>query len=614
MKLNKLLFCFILVAIAVFTSCKESIPNLDDLSIPFPAPNELKIEKISTTSVKVTWKDNSKGEEGFVVKRLITGSTAIKTSTITSNTTEFIDEGLEKATYEYRVFAYYKQRKTDSVSVYYQHVPVSMPANFKVERNAQNTITLTWDASADGIDGYKIERKTEDTPYSTWKTLDKNTTSVVDNEPLFGKTTYKLIAYSGEAVSVGVERSIVYIGSPQITINNLVTSFLKLSPNFTLTSDGGEACTVGVCWSTSPNPTIADSKSTWHVNLNSSQKAFCNAVNLQSGSTYYLRAYATNSKFTAYSNEVSGKIDAEPQPISLVWTEMTTVNSNLPAEVKAYETNSKLNGRNFKAYYCIADVSTGNVELKATLSTTAKTPGQFIADATDETTYVMTNAGYFGYSGSTVSSYSLIIDRGSKKADNISALTRGSNTYQVTRGSFGVTQSQVPTLKWTSGNLAYDVPSPNVEGETPQKAPSQTFPVQSQVWNAYSAVGGAPVLLKDGKIIFDFTTTTSGKYMTNYELLQTDIFSTTARPPRTVIGSTADNKIVLFVCDGRQTHSDGATLLELAQIMKALGCVNALNLDGGGSSAIIAGGTLLNKPSDGTQRAVASVVAFVKKK
>lgn len=604
---------FIFLVMTIFFSCKENIPNLDDLSIPFPAPTELKIEKNSTTSVKITWKDNSKGEEGFVVKRLITGSTAIKTSTTTSNTTEFIDEGLEKATYEYRVFAYYKQRKTDSVSVFYQHVPVSMPANFKVEGNNQNTITLTWDAASDGIDGYKIERKNEQTAYSAWKTLDKNTTSIVDNEPLFGKTTYKLIAYSGEAVSVGVERSIVYIGSPQITINNLVPSFFKLSPNFTLTSDGGDACTVGVCWSKSPNPTIDDNKTVWHVNLNSSQKAFCNATNLESGTTYYLRAFATNSKFTAYSNEISGKLDAEPQPISLVWTPITAINSNLPSEVKVYETNSQLNGRNFKAYYSIADVSTGNVELKATLSTTAKTPSQFIADATDETTYVMTNAGYFGYSGSTVSSYSLLIDRGSKKADNISALTRG-NIYQVTRGSFGVTQSQTPTLKWTSGNLAYEVPSPNVEGEVPQKAPSQTFPVQAEQWNAYTAVGGAPVLIKNGKIVFDFTTTTSGKYMTNYELLQTDIFSTSARPPRTLIGSTADNKIVLFVCDGRQAHSDGATLLELAQIMKAIGCVNVLNLDGGGSSAIIANGQLLNKPSDGTQRAVATVVAFVKKK
>jgi hypothetical protein len=234
---------------------------------------------------------------------------------------------------------------------------------------------------------------------------------------------------------------------------------------------------------------------------------------------------------------------------------------------------------------------------------------------TSETVYAMTNAGYFGYNGSVAVSYSLVVDRGQKLADNIGALSRGSYSYPLARGAFGVTQNQTPSIKWAVGNFAYDIPSPNVEGEVPQPSLSSTFPAPSQNWNPYSAIGGAPVLLKDGKIAFDFSTTLSGKYMTNYELLQTDIFSTSIRPPRTVIGSTADNKIVLFVCDGRQgTYSDGATMLELAQIMKGIGCMNALNLDGGGSSAIIAGGTLLNKPSDGAERAVPSVVAFVKKK
>ncbi|MFZ4583511.1 MAG: phosphodiester glycosidase family protein, partial [Paludibacter sp.] len=337
--------------------------------------------------------------------------------------------------------------------------------------------------------------------------------------------------------------------------------------------------------------------------------------NLDANTNYYIRAYATNSQGTTYSSEVQGTLAAEPAALSLTWSPMTAINTNLPAEIKVYNTTSTLNGRSFSAWYAIADMSTGNIELKTTLATTAQKPSQFIATSTGETTYVMTNGGYFGYSGSNVSSYSLAVDRNTKKADNISALTRGSYSYPVTRGAFGVTQSQTPLLKWTSGDNGYELPSPNVEGETPQASPNQTFPTTAVKWNPYTAIGGAPVLLKNGKISFDFTTTTSGKYMTNYELLQTDIFSTSIRPPRTVIGSTADNKIVLFVCDGRQgTYSDGATMLELAQIMKGIGCVNALNLDGGGSSAIIAGGTLLNKPSDGTERAVPSVVAFVKKK
>ncbi len=588
-------------------------PDLANIKTPFPAPSELKSEKMSAASVKLTWVDNSKGEDGFVIERVIVGSTDVVKSTVGANTIEWIDNTLAANTYKYSVYAFYKTRNSESISIILQHIPINSPTNFKISGTATN-VELSWDAMSGGFDGFKIEKRLNDGAYSLWKTLDKTATSVVDNEPIAGKLTYRLYAYSGELKSEAIERFIVYVAPPQIAINNLVTSFLKLSANFTLTSDGGEACKVGVCWSKSPNPTIADSKAEWHVNLNSSQKAFCNAVNLDASATYYLRVFATNSKFTTYSNEVSGKLDAEPQPLTLNWTPMSTVNANLPAEVKVFETNSMLNGRNFKAYYAIADMSTGNIELRSIFSSTAKSPSKHIADATSETVYAMTNGGYFGYNGAVAVSYSLVVDRGQKLADNIGALTRGSNSYSVTRGAFGVTQSQIPSIKWAVANFAYDIPSPNVEGETPQKSLTSTFPAISENWNAYSAVGGAPVLLKNGKIVFDFTTTTSGKFMTNYELLQTDIFSTTIRPPRTVIGSTADNKIILFVCDGRQTHSDGATMLELAQILKALGCVNALNLDGGGSTAMVAAGTLLNKPSDGSERVVPSVVAFVKRK
>lgn len=608
--MNRNVIFFNLFVLLFFCSCAEDYANL---KTPFPPPTELKSEKINANSVKLSWIDNSKGEEGFLIERVVLGTADVEKFSVAANISEWIDNTLNAKTYRYTVYAFYKTRKSESISIILQHIPLYSPSNFKITANA-TSVELSWDTLNDMFDGYKIEKSINDGLYSLWKTVDKNINSIVDIEPAVGKISYRLFAYSGALTSDPITKSIVYTAPPQIIISNLVTSYLQLTPNFTLTNDGGEACTVGICWSKSPNPVIENNKSEWHVKLNSGQKAFCNTVNLESRSTYYLRAYATNSKFTAYSKEVSGKLDAEPQAITLNWTPISTINSNLPTEIKVYETNSMLNGRNFKAYYSIADMSTGNIELKSFFSSSAKSPSKFIADATSETVYTMTNAGYFWYNGAVAVSYSLVIDRNSKLADNIGALTRGSNIYSVTRGAFGVTQNQIPSVKWVTGNRTYDIPSPNVEGETPQKSLSATFPAVSESWNAYTAIGGAPVLIKNGKIVFDFTTTLSGKYLTNYELLQADIFSSTIRPPRTVIGNTADNKLILFVCDGRQALSDGATMLELAQIMKALGCVNALNLDGGGSSAMIAGGTLLNKPSDGSERAVASVVAFVKKK
>lgn len=600
-----------LLLVVGLASCTDDYSNP---KVPFPAPENLKGEKLSATSIKLTWEDKSKGEEGFVVERSVLGTTEIVKTTLGVNTSEWTDINVAAVTYKYKVYAFYKQRNSEAISIVYQHIPVSEPGNLTVTVNGTK-VDLTWNAAAGVFDGYKLERKLNNGSYVLLKTLDKTQNSASDESPVAGSLTYRLYAYQGEYNSAFVDKTIAFNAPPQISIANLVTSWLQLTPNYTLTSDGGEPCTVGVCWSKSPNPTINDNKSERHVKLSSGAKAFSVAKNLDAGTTYYLRAFATNSKSTTYSNEVSGVLAAEPQAINLTWTAMSTVNASLPAEVKAYETSSTVNGRAFKAFYVIADMSSGKVELKTVMSSTALKPSAHIAALTGETVYAMTNGGYFGYNGSVAVSYSLVVDRGQKLADNVGALMRGSYSYPLARGAFGVAQNQTPSVKWATGNFAYDIPSPNVEGETPQPSLSATFPAQSQNWNPYSAIGGAPVLLKDGKIAFDFTTTLSGKYMTNYELLQSDIFSTSIRPPRTVIGSTADNKIVLFVCDGRQgTYSDGATMLELAQIMKGIGCVNALNLDGGGSSTIIAGGTLLNKPSDGSERAVPSVVAFVKKK
>lgn len=78
--------------------------------------------------------------------------------------------------------------------------------------------------------------------------------------------------------------------------------------------------------------------------------------------------------------------------------------------------------------------------------------------------------------------------------------------------------------------------------------------------------------------------------------------------PRTAIGIDRGT-VLLLVVDGRQSSSRGATMVELARMLKRLGAEQALNLDGGGSSAMIArrargGLRVVNSPSDGRQRTV----------
>ena len=86
------------------------------------------------------------------------------------------------------------------------------------------------------------------------------------------------------------------------------------------------------------------------------------------------------------------------------------------------------------------------------------------------------------------------------------------------------------------------------------------------------------------------------------------------RHPRTAAGVTADgHTLVLAVVDGRQPgYSAGATLPELAALMIRLGAVDAINLDGGGSSTFVyrpaQGPETVNRPSDGRWRAVANAL------
>lgn len=106
-------------------------------------------------------------------------------------------------------------------------------------------------------------------------------------------------------------------------------------------------------------------------------------------------------------------------------------------------------------------------------------------------------------------------------------------------------------------------------------------------WTRFDqAMGGGPVLVREGANVVD---------------VQTD-----PRHPRSAVGVTATGDVWYVVVDGRQTVSVGASLKELAELMRGWGCVEAFNLDGGGSSALHAFGVTLNRPSGGSERAVAN--------
>jgi len=104
------------------------------------------------------------------------------------------------------------------------------------------------------------------------------------------------------------------------------------------------------------------------------------------------------------------------------------------------------------------------------------------------------------------------------------------------------------------------------------------------------AVGGSPILIQDGMLA-----PSSGE----------------DRDPRTAIGVDGQGAVYFIVVDGRSQESLGMTLGELQVYLSAFGLIDALNLDGGGSSTMVVLGEVGNRPSDGKEREVAALVEAV---
>ncbi len=113
-----------------------------------------------------------------------------------------------------------------------------------------------------------------------------------------------------------------------------------------------------------------------------------------------------------------------------------------------------------------------------------------------------------------------------------------------------------------------------------------------------NVIGGGPMLLRAGQENIDYATASFSKSFAD------------TRHPRTAVGRTAKGDLWFVAVDGRQAMSAGASLKELAVIMTSLACTDAVNLDGGGSTTMALFGTVLNRPSDGSERKVSNGILF----
>jgi exopolysaccharide biosynthesis protein len=296
------------------------------------------------------------------------------------------------------------------------------------------------------------------------------------------------------------------------------------------------------------------------------------------------------------------------------WQNVDSLYQPLPKSVHVYFTDEKIDTSSFRAFYLIADLK--NKKLDFTTDTTFKrrlTPTQFYER--NEQPLVVVNGTFFSFE--TNQNLNMVVTNGKLVSYNIHSIAgkgKDTFTYRHPFGSaIGISKKRKADVAWlitdSSSTYPYVSQRPiNALKDSIQNVPLTQFfdrliykthfmlLESEEQWKMKTAIGGGPVLLQNGEI-----------KITNNEELKFAGKAINDKHPRTAMGYTKDNKLIILVIEGRNPNAGGATLTQEAQILKDLGCIEALNLDGGGSSCLLVNGKETIKPSDKTQRAVPAV-------
>ena len=267
--------------------------------------------------------------------------------------------------------------------------------------------------------------------------------------------------------------------------------------------------------------------------------------------------------------------------------------------------SSTLNDSAFKAYYVL--INTNDPQLQMGVDTTLYrriTPSAFYERLAAP--LVVMNASFFEFKNNT--NLNVLVHRGNLLALNKQDIEgKGKDTLNYTH----VLSSAFGMQKNGKMDIAYTYTDSNSQQVLYQQDPMQpiknknaTLSLKEKAlanlkkWKLNWAVGGGPVLVKDGAI-----------FISNNEEKKFAGKAIADHHPRTAMGYTKDGQLILLAVQGRMKNiAVGTTLTETAQIFLDLGAREAINLDGGGSSCLLINGKETIKPSDPTgQRPVPAV-------
>jgi len=299
----------------------------------------------------------------------------------------------------------------------------------------------------------------------------------------------------------------------------------------------------------------------------------------------------------------------------LQWENVDSLYQPLPSSVHVYRTNTALEGKPNIAYYVIADIK--DRQLNFTTDTTRGrrlTPSQYYQR--NAAPVVVVNCTFFEFAHN--SNLNLVMRNGEVLAPNQHAIPlKGKDTLKylhVFPSALGITKKRTADVAWTwnypgEGVMALPAPLHWIDSSTiiVKDSVIKRLPANTRYnrWKMQTAAGGGPVLLHNGAV-----------HITNNEERKFVGKAINDKHPRTAMGYTADGKLIILAVQGRFPNTaEGATLTQEAQMLKDLGCVEALNLDGGGSSCLLVNGKPTIQPSDKEgQRPVPAVFIIGTKK
>ncbi|MCG2615028.1 phosphodiester glycosidase family protein [Terrimonas sp. NA20] len=301
------------------------------------------------------------------------------------------------------------------------------------------------------------------------------------------------------------------------------------------------------------------------------------------------------------------------------WVNVDSAFGPLPSSVHVFRSADLIDGKPNIAYYVIAALKDKDLHFTADTTLARRfTPKQFYER--NEKPLVVVNTTFFSFA--TNQNLNTVIMEGKQVGFTVHSIPgKGKDTltyFHPFGSALGISKKRKADIAWLYTDslsrwpLSWDHPvEPKITTTTalrpyiPEKEITQMVKNSDRElrrtgdkWKMQTAVGGGPVVVKDGTVSVSNNSEMkfSGKAIDD-------------KHPRTAMGYTRDNKLIILVIEGRNPGvAEGASLTQEALILQQLGCWEALNLDGGGSSCLLVNGKETIRPSDkGVERPVPAV-------